>query len=193
MIKYPYILSMEDTIMQARYFQLHYKTREKLLKMMKEAEIDGQYRVAKRILSTILNNDGKTSGEIANILKAPRSKVSLWLSNYEKHGYESFLEGYRSGRPCGLTDAQKNDLADIVESGPVAYGFLSGVWTAVMIGRVIQDEFDVEYDPRHVRRILNELNFSVQRPKKLLANADPEKRNKWIRYTYPSIKKKRAK
>jgi len=176
--------------MRARYIQLHYKTAKKLLQLRKEAEKDGQYRVAKRMHAILLNNDGETSGAIANILKAPRSKVSLWISHYEQYGYDSFLEGHRSGRPSGLTDQQKVELADIVDSGPVAYGFSSGIWTAIMIGQVIQNEFGIEYEARHVRRILDSLDFSVQRPKRLLANADPRLQNKWVRYTYPNIKKK---
>jgi transposase len=190
MLKFSYILWVKENVMKARYIQLHYKTLEKLLKLKKEAEIDGQYRVAKRIHAVLLNHDGKTSCDIADTLKAPRSKVSLWLSNYEQHGYESFLEGYRTGRPSELTDQQKIELADIVDSGPVAYGFSSGVWTAVMIGRIVQDEFGVAYDARHIRRILHNLNFTMQRPKRVLANADRVLQNKWTRYTYPNIKKK---
>ena len=162
----------------------------KLLKLMREAEKEGQYRVTKRIHTVLLNYTGKTSGEIANILMVPRSKVSLWLSSYEQYGYESLLEGHRSGRPCELTDKQKVELTNIVDSGPVAYGFSSGIWTAVMIGNVMQNEFGVEYSARHVRRILHDLDFSVQRPKKVLANADVTLQNKWVRYTYPRIKKK---
>ncbi|MCP4649781.1 MAG: hypothetical protein GY853_06835 [PVC group bacterium] len=176
--------------MKALCLKIHYKTAEKLLKLMKEAEKDGHYRVAKRIHAVLLNCDGKTSGDIANILMAPRSKVSLWLSNYAKYGYEGLLEGYRSGRSCNLRDKQRMELADIVDSGPVAYGFSSGIWTAVMIGNVIQNEFGIEYSARHVRRILHDLDFSVQRPKRVLANADSILQNKWIRYTYPNIKKK---
>jgi transposase len=59
-----------------------------------------------------------------------------------------------------------------------------------MIVKVINNEFSVEYDARHVRRILDELDFSLQRPKRVLTKADPKKQNRWIRYTYPLIKKK---
>lgn len=176
--------------MKPLFLKLHPNTIKKLLRMKKESEIDGQYRVAKRIHAAILNHEGNTSGKIAELLKAPRSKVSHWLSNYLQYGEESFLEGYRSGRPGKLSAEQKQELSDIVESGPVSYGFLSGVWTAVMIGKVIKNEFDIDYDARHVRRILDELDFSLQRPKKLLAKADPKMQNRWIRYTYPLIKKK---
>ena len=190
MVIFSYVLLLEKNVMKARYLKLHYKTTKKLLKLMREAEKEGQYRVAKRIHTVLLNCTGKTSGEIANILMAPRSKVSLWLSSYEQYGYESLLEGHRSGRPCELTDKQKVELTNIVDSGPVAYGFSSGIWTAVMIGNVMQNEFGVEYSARHVRRILHDLDFLVQRPKKVLANADVTLQNKWVRYTYPRIKKK---
>lgn len=176
--------------MKSRILSIHHNTIKKLLRLKKEAEIEGEYRVAKRIHAMLLSNDGKTSGEISNILRSPRSCVSLWLSDYEKYGYESLLEGYREGRPSRLTDKQKILLSDIVDSGPIAYGWMSGVWTAIMITQVIKNEFSVDYNPRHVRRILDELNFSVQRPKKVLAKADPSKQSRWIRYTYPNIKKK---
>ena len=175
--------------MQARILRLHANTVKKLLRLKKEAEIDGQYRVAKRIHAVLLNNDGKKSGEIADILKSPRSSVTLCLANYEKYGYDSLLEGHRKGRPAYLTEEKTLELSDIIESGPIAYGYMSGVWTSIMIAQVIENEFSVEYNPRHVRRILDKLNFSVQRPKKIFSNADPEKQSRWIRYVYPNIKK----
>lgn len=176
--------------MRARVLKLHPKTIVKLQKLKKESETDGAYRVVKRLHSILLNCEGKTSGRISSLLHVPRSCVTQWLSNYEQYGFDGLLEGHRSGRPSGLSATQKKEISDIVESGPMSYGFLSGVWTAVMIGQVIKDEFGIEYDARHVRRILDDLDFSLQRPKRLLANADPAKQNRWIRYTYPLIKKK---
>lgn len=176
--------------MRARTIRLHTKTEEKLKRLKKESEECGAYRVAKRISAILLNGKGKTSCEIAELMDTPRSCVASWLRNYEEHGFEGLLEGHRSGRPARLTEAQKSELSDIIESGPVAYGFLSGVWTSVMITQVIHDEFSVAYHPGHVRKILYLLGFSVQRPKKVLARADPIQQDKWRRYTYPNIKKK---
>ncbi len=176
--------------MKARVLRLHPNTATKLLRLRKEAEMEGEYRVVRRLHAVLLSNDGKTSGEISWILKAPRSRISEWLLNYEKYGYYGLLEGYRAGRPPLLTEKQKVSLADIVDSGPIAYGFMSGIWNAIIIAQVIQNEFSIVYDPRHVRRILYGLDFSVQRPKRILANADPQKQSRWRRYLYPNIKKK---
>ncbi len=119
--------------MRARRLKLHPMTAKKLLRLKREADGDGAYRVAKRIHAVLLNHDGYTSGRITTLLKAPRSRVSEWLKNYERYGYEGLLEGYRSGRPREMTAKDEQSLADIIESGPVAYGFLSGVWTSPMI------------------------------------------------------------
>ncbi len=175
--------------MRARVLCLHHNTVKKLLRLKKEAETEGVYRVAQRIHAVLLNHDGRTSGEICALLRTPRSRVSEWLKNYDHYGYEGLLEGQRSGRPPELTREQKVTLGDIVESGPVAYGFLSGVWTSPMIARVIQEQWGVEYHPGHVRKLLYQLGFSVQRPKRVLARADRAHQSRWRRYTYPNLKK----
>jgi len=43
-----------------------------------------------------------------------------------------------------------------------------------------------------VPRLLHELDFSVQRPRKRLARADAAAQATWIRKTFPAIKKKRS-
>lgn len=178
--------------MRARQLHLRSSTRHRLRRLRKEAEADGAYRVAKRIHAILLNNEGRTSGDIAHLLDAPRSKVSQWLNDYERLGFDGLLEGQRSGRPSELTAAQRQSLEDILDSGPQAYGFLSGVWSAPMIRRVLSEEVEVDYSVRHVRRLLHRLGFSVQRPKRVLARADPAAQNRWRRYTYPNLKKKPA-
>ena len=85
--------------MLPRLLRLHPLTYRRLIRLSKEAEQEGAYRVAKRLQAVVLNSEGRTSGDLARILKAPRSKVSEWLARYQAHGVEGLLEGYRSGRP----------------------------------------------------------------------------------------------
>ncbi|HEY9170900.1 MAG TPA: winged helix-turn-helix domain-containing protein, partial [Verrucomicrobiae bacterium] len=47
-----------------------------------------------------------------------------------------------------------------------------------------------DYHPGHVRKLLHRLGCSVQRPTPRLVQADPKAQNKWIRYTYPNLKKR---
>ena len=173
--------------MRPRQLHLHPSTFKRLIRLTKEAERDGAYRVAKRLQAVVLNAEGRTSGDIAAILKAPRSKVSEWLAHYEQHGVEGLLEGQRSGRPPELSILQRQQLGDILDSGPVAYGLDCGVWTSPMIAWLIEQEFGVAYHPGHVRKLLHGLGFSVQRPRRVLARADPDAQQRWRRRTYPNI------
>ena len=116
--------------------------------------------------------------------------MSEWLSRYESHGIDGLLEGYRSGRPPELTQEQHQQLGDILDSGPVAYGLDNGVWTSPMIAWVIEEEFGVKYHPGHVRKLLHALGFSVQRPRRVLARANASEQDRWHRRTYPNLKKK---
>src|SRR6266850_1726740 len=163
---------------------------QQLVQLGKQALRDGAYRVANRLHAVALNMEGRTAPEIADVLKVHRSNVCLWLERWQVDGMEGILEGHRAGRPPAISERQRQQLADILESGPVAYGFSSGVWTCPMIARVIEDEFSLSYHPAHVSRILHSLEFSVQRPQKMLARADKALQSKWIRYRSPNLKKK---
>lgn len=143
-----------------------------------------------RIHAVLLNNDEHTSGKISEILSVSRSKVSEWLKIYDEHGFDGLKEGIRSGRPSRLNDLQKILLCDIIDSGPIAFGFSSGIWTSKRIALAILEEFGIQYHPGHVRKLLQEFGFSVQSPKRVLALADKEKQAKWTIETYPTIKKK---
>ena len=175
--------------MQALQVKLDRRTFNKLDDLHRLAERDGEYRVARRILAIRMNAQGQTAGEISRMLGVHRSSATLWLQHWMEKGLEGLLEGQRSGRPAELDAKDIDLLKDIVESGPIAYGFTSGVWTSPMIPRVIADEFGVRYHPGHVRKLLHEIGFSVQRPRRKLARADVEKQSRWRRYILPALKK----
>ena len=175
--------------MQALQVKVDRRTILKLEKLRQEAERDGEYRVARRIMAIRLNAQGHTAGDISRLLNVHRSSATLWLQHWMEFGLEGLLEGQRSGRPSALDEKEQSELHDILESGPIAYGFSSGVWTSPMIAQVIAKEFGVEYHPGHVRKLLHSLGFSVQRPRKKLARADEEKQSRWRRYTLPRLKK----
>jgi transposase len=164
-------------------------TRRKLLVLRQESQTEKAPRVALRLQALLLSAEGHTPPQIASLLHVHRTRVHAWVCNWNEYGPEGIKEGHRCGRPCELTAKQLQHLHDIVESGPVAYGFNSGVWTSPVLADVIHEEFGVGYHPGHVRKLLHRLGCSVQRPTTRLVQADPKAQNKWIRYTYPNLKK----
>ncbi|HAM51439.1 MAG TPA: hypothetical protein DCP92_12405, partial [Nitrospiraceae bacterium] len=61
-----------------------------------------QYRVATRLHAILLSIEKHTSGDIANLLKVNRTNVPVWINNWNAHGANGLLEGYRSGRRSSL-------------------------------------------------------------------------------------------
>ena len=166
------------------------KTVRNLIQLRKQAHADKAPRVALRIQAVILSLQKQGPTDIARLLHVPRSCVHEWINAWNEYRMLGLLEGHRSGRRPRLTPDDKQKLIDIVDSGPIAYGLQTGVWTSPIIAQVIGEEFDVNYHPGHVRRLLKNIDLSVQRPTTKLAAADPKQQNKWIRYTRPNLKKK---
>ena len=162
----------------------------KLKTLRKQAQADKAPRVALRIQGIMLSLEKYSVSHISHLLKVYRSSVHMWIAWWNEYGEQGLYEGHRSGRPAALSQMDRDRLADIVESGPVAYGLQTGVWTSPIIAGLIEEEFAVRYHPGHVRKLLKEIGFSLQRPTTSLMQADPKKQNKWTRYTYPNLKKK---
>lgn len=165
------------------------RTVARLLRLRQQAQADGAARVVLRIQGVLLSLEGHSTGAIARLLKVHRSTVPIWIANWNRYGPEGLWEGHRPGRPRRLGEAQRQRLCDILDSGPVAYGLDTGIWTSPLVAQVIREEFHVEYHPGHVRRLLRQLGYSVQRPTSRLVQADLRQKRRWVRYTYPNLKK----
>ena len=176
--------------MRMVFAQGNSKTAKLLLRLRQEATRDDESRVALRFHAIALSIEGHTTSQIARTLKVHRSSVPLWIQQWNAHHEVGLLEGQRSGRPSDLNARQQRQLQDILDGGPAAYGLESGIWTSPAISNVITHEFGVDYHPGHVRKLLKRLGYSVQRPTTRLVQADLAQKNRWVRYTYPRLKKK---
>jgi transposase len=162
---------------------------EKLLEVRREARREKFPRLVLRVQGILMSLDGHTTGDIAHQLKVHRSTVPLWIEHWNTCGEEGLWEGQRSGRPAGLSERQRQKLCDVLDSGPVAYGLETGIWTSPLVGQIIQDEFDQPYHPGHVRKLLRQLGYSRQRPTTRLVQAEASQKRKWVRHTCPNLKK----
>jgi transposase len=160
----------------------------KLLKLRRQAQKDKEPRIVLRIQGIMMSLEGHTTRMTANFLKVHRSTVPLRIDHWNRHGPKGLWEGHRSGRPSGLSPKERKKLCDILDSGPVAYGLETGIWTSPLVCQVIVEEFGRQYHPGHVRKLLREFGHSVQRPPTRLVQADLKQKRKWVRTTYPNLK-----
>ncbi len=159
--------------------------------LLQESESKSDLRTWRRATAVRSYIDGKKVIAIAEELRVCRAAVNQWLRWYEAQG----AEGLRARKPPGaaprLSEEQRSELVALIKAGPQACGYSGGVWTGPRIGHLIEEQFGVRYHVQHIPRLLHQLGFSVQRPRKRLARADAEAQEYWLRVRLPAIKKKR--
>ena len=152
------------------------------------------FRAVTRLRSVLLIHDGHTLEEVARILEVARSTVQRWIERYRGRGVTGLVvQGPHKGRKPRLSLEEKRELPLIIQDGPEKSGLDTGVWTSPLIVDLVERSFEISYSASQIRRILHELGFTVQYPRRKLAEADEERQATWVREELPAIKKKSAK
>jgi transposase len=165
--------------------------RKRLRRCLEQARRDNDLDVWRRARGVLGYLEGRRVVDVAAALGVTRGSVNRWLRWYETLGETGLATGIPPGPAPKLTAVQRDALARLIDAGPHEAGYTSGVWTGPMIGDLIAQRFGVRYHNHHVPRLLHDLGFSVQRPRRRLARADAEAQAAWLREKLPRIKKKR--
>jgi len=162
---------------------------KRLRALLGEATRTGDLALWRRVKAVLGYISGKRVIAMAEELETSRGAINKWLQWYEAAGTDGLRTQPRPGAPPRLSEEQRRELTKIIEAGPEAAGYHTGVWTGPMIGDLIRKKYGVSYHNHHVPRLLHGLGFSVQRPRKRLARADAEKQGIWLKKRLPAIKK----
>lgn len=139
---------------------------------------------AVKLFDKDLNNS-----EIGRRLKVSNQTVSRWRKEHQEGGEVALRRAGRAGRlPC-LHEADKARLVELLHQGPEALGYETPLWTCERVAHLIDKNFDVEYHPGHVWRILRQLNWSVQLPVGRALERNEGMIDDWKRNRWPAIKK----
>jgi transposase len=103
---------------------------------------------------------GMNRSDAARIGGMDRQTLRDWVHHFNETGPDGLLDRHGGGVEPRLSEAQKAELAAIVEAGPDRA--LDGVvrWRRVDLKRVIKDRFGVDYHERYVGVLLDAMGFS---------------------------------
>lgn len=162
-------------------------TLTQLRALWKHAYDRGDKRLLRRTSALLAYSQGQQIAEIAQDLSISQETFYTWLRAFLVEGVESLAYGPRPGRPPRLTKTHKRRLKDIVEAGPLAYGFTQGWWSSLLVQQVILKEFGLLYNRHYVCDLLKNLGFSFQKAKFVSAHLDPAARKAWLEETWPGV------
>lgn len=137
-----------------------------------------------------LLEQGLDKGEVARRIGVDRRSVRLWHSTFKQGGEAALAPKPAPGGPAKLSGEQKGELAQALTQGAKAAGFESELWTGPRIAELIRQRFAVSYNDHYVLELLRGLDFTPQRPQPVAREKDKKAKQKWLKETWPAIKKK---
>ena len=137
-----------------------------------------------------LLKEGKFSNaEIARQLGVTRGSVGAWAKAIKAGGLRRLRQRKSSGRRSKLTAEIRRKLKRLLDRGALAAGFPTDRWTLVRVSELIKKEFDISYHPNSLRRVLDQMGYSVQKPLPRAAERDEKLVKAWLEKDWPRIKK----
>src|SRR5437879_11612303 len=141
---------------------------------------------ARRFQAARLVGRGVAQVTVARELGVSRTTTHRWYYAWQAEGRRGLKAVGRAGRKPRLDRQQWAQVEAALLKGPAAHGFATTLWTLPRIAAVIARRTGVRYHPSHVWRILQGLNWSLQRrARQARAPADawmrPRRRERWPR------------
>jgi transposase len=89
-----------------------------------------------------------------------RQTLRDWVHRFNAHGPDGLRDGWSKGPEPRLSQAQRAEIAELVETGPdrAVHGVVR--WRRIDLQRVILERFGVAYHERTVGKLLKALGFT---------------------------------
>jgi transposase len=129
-----------------------------------------------------------TKAEIARQLGVTRATVGAWSKAIKAGGFRRLRRRISSGRRSKLSADQKKRLKRLLDRGALAAGYPTDRWTQVRVCELIKKEFGITYHPNSLRRMLDHLGYSVQKPMPRAAERDEALVKAWLAKDWSRIK-----
>jgi transposase len=125
-----------------------------------------------------------------------RQIIYKWLRDAKGkgHGLRVLRSRKGTGRPRTLTPKQEQQLFRWINGkDPRQYGFDFGLWTRLVVRKLIADKFAANLGVTAVGKLLAKLGLTPQKPLKRAYERDPAAIEAWKHDTYPDIAKRAKK
>jgi transposase len=127
-----------------------------------------------RLHAMLLVAQGLSCRNVSELLgDSPRS-VAYWVNRFESEGLAGLVDADRPGRPRRLDEQQIDQIQEALRLSPAEYGFTANIWDGKLLSHYISSQIGISIGVRQCQRLFRQLKFRLQKPRPLIAKADPE-------------------
>jgi transposase len=143
----------------------------------------------KRAVSSV--QEGQSPEDVAQALGVTRAAMYGWLARYRNGGWGALDAKKRGGRKPKLDGAKMRWVYETVTSNnPLQLQFPFALWSAKMVGQLIERQFGIRYSKASVCRLLKQLGLTPQRPLRRAYQQSQQRVQQWLDDTYPAIQER---
>ena len=113
--------------------------------------------------------------EAARIYGHSPCGVYNWIHRLTRTGLAGLSERDRPGRPRRLSPSQEQKLYKDLLLSPRKLGYNQNIWDGPLLSYHLKERYSVHLRVRQCQNVLHRLGFTLQRPRRQAAKANPEK------------------
>lgn len=136
-----------------------------------------------------LLDKGYSLNEVGRMVGCAPSSVMRWRDTRRRKGKQGLKVRSSPGRPPKLGAGERRRLIRLLLKGARAHGYRTELWTTVRIAELVEREFGVSYHRDHVGRLMRNLGWSHQKPKRRAVERNEGVIDEWKREQWPRVKK----
>lgn len=160
-----------------------------LWKASTPAPLSSSEKHARRLLAVRQVLDGRSRADVADFLGVHPVTLAKWMARDRARGEAGLDAKPVPGRPRRLTPVQEGEVLSWLTHKPTAFGFLTDLWTAARVARLIRERLGVTFHPNYLREWLASRGHSPQKPQRKARPQNPAELERWLGDEYPEAKK----
>jgi putative transposase len=129
---------------------------------------------------------------VAELLGVSLRTVQRWWRAWRDDGAAAFAMRAGRGRPPKLSSVQADQVLSWLARSPGDFGFDTQRWTAVRVAELVERLLGVRMNHRYLNDWLARRAVTPQIPARQAAERDEAAIERWKRWEWPVIKKRRG-
>jgi len=132
-------------------------------------------RFVRRLDVIALICNGHALNYVAGLFGINSTTVQRWIHRLNESGFQGLKDKPGRGRRSQINDAYRLKLKSDLEKSPKDLGYDQARWDGKLLSHHLKVQYSVELRVRQCQNLFKQLGFSLQRPRKMPAGADPAK------------------
>jgi len=132
----------------------NFLSEEQVTRLQKEMRASELSHVRERVLILLLQNDGRTQVEMANLIGCSVRTVAYWSLHGDPDRLETLHNKREEEHYRKATQEYVEKLLETVDKEPEALGYEFGRWTTERLSTYLEKETGIKLTASQIRRIL---------------------------------------